>query len=196
MAHSCSLCLPLVQGGVMKRLSKDASVEPITSSSGLLSYWSSYLILIICYLVKLNTAAQVCYLLYLLRSRLYVILISFLSWWWAQYLDHYRCSGNVSHTGLKVRHSQLFLNYKKTMINVRRKTSVDTIIFLSTDYQVSFYSFPKNQKRSIPNKWVESCLTKEATELSNDAQQEDFKWICKNDKNPRDRTAKFSNLLY
>ena len=180
----------------MKRLSKDASVEPITSSSGLLSYWSSYLILIICYLVKLNAAAQVCYLLYLLRSRLYVILISFPSWWWAQYLDHNRCSGNVSHTGLKVRHSQLFLNYKKTMINVRRKTFVDTIIFISTDYQVSFYSFPKNQKRSIPTKWVESCLIKEATELSDDAQQEDFKWICKNDKNPRDRTAKFSNLLY
>ena len=82
------------------------------------------------------------------------------------------------------------------MTNVQRKTFVDTIIFLSTDYQVSFYSFPKKQKRSIPTKWVDSCLIKEATELSNDAQREDFKWICKNDKSPRDRTAKFSNLLY
>lgn len=134
--------------------------------------------------------------LHLLRSRLHVILISFPPWWWAQYLDHNGWSGNVSHSGLKVKHWQLFLTYKKTMTNVQRKTFVDTIIFLSTDYQVSFYSFPKNQKRSIPTKWVDSCLIKEATELSNDAQREDFKWICKNDKSPRDRTAKFSNLLY
>lgn len=49
---------------------------------------------------------------------------------------------------------------------------------------MSFYSFPKNQKRSLPTKQVESYLIKEATELSNNAQQKDFKWICRNDKNP------------
>lgn len=121
MTHFCYLCAPLVHGGMMKRWPRDALAKPITSTCGLLCYWSSYGET--AHILFSETAWLGPSLPLTLLTEQQTVCHSrpFTPWWQVQYLDYNRCLGNVSGTGVNVKHLQLFLGCQQSVVNTEHK---------------------------------------------------------------------------